>query len=127
MCRDYCSVTWAATLNIAGVSVESELRKAEKVFYLEHIREIPTDPSSTALPSPALEQVPIIQDLLVDVRTSVGVGTSKEVPPLASNTPSEDALTIRDVISQAKVAEKHKDGDSAKTIVTKEDTSLKKR
>ena len=127
MCRDYCSMTWAATLNIAGVPVESELRKAEKVFYLEHIREIPTDPSSTALPSPALEQVPSVQDLLVDVRTSAGVGTSKEVPPLASNTPSEDALTIRDVISQAKVAEKHKDGDSAKTIVTKEDTPLKKR
>ena len=127
MCRDYCSVTWAATLNIAGVPAESELRKAEKVFYLEHIREIPTDPSLTALPSPALEQVPSVQDLLVDVRTSAGVGTSKEVPPLASNTPSEDALTIRDVISQAKVAEKHKDGDSAKTIVTKEDPPLKKK
>ena len=127
MCRDYCFVTWAATLNIAGVPAESELRKAKKVFYLEHIREIPTDPSSTALPSPALEQVPSVQDLLVDVRTSAGVGTRKEVPPLASNTPSEDALTIRDVISQAKVAEKHKDGDSAKTIVTKEDPPLKKK
>ena len=53
-------MTWAATLNIAGVSAESELRKAEKVFYLEHIREIPTDPSSTALPSPTLEQVPSV-------------------------------------------------------------------
>ena len=127
MCRDYCSVTWAATLNIAGVPAESELRKAEKVFYPEHIREIPTDPSSTALPSPALEQVPSVQDLFVDVRTSARVGTSKEVPPLASNTPSEDALTIRDVISKAKVAEKHKDGDSAKTIVTKEDPPLKKK
>ena len=127
MCRDYCSVTWDATLNIAGVPAESELRKAKKVFYLEHIREIPTDPSSTALPSPALEQVPSVQDLLVDVRTSVGVGTSKEVPPLASNTPSEDALTIRDVISQAKVAEKPKDGDLAKTATTKEDPHPKKK
>ena len=51
----------------------------------------------------------------------------KEVPPLASDTPSEDVLTIKDVISQAKVAEKHKDGDSAKTVVTKEDPPLKKK
>ena len=72
----------------------------------------------TALPSPALKQVPNVQDLLVDVGTSAGVGTGKEVPPLASDTPFEDAMTIRDVISQAKVAEKHKDGDSAKIAVT---------
>ena len=58
VCRNYCSVTWAATLNIAGVPTESELMKAERVFYPEHIREIPTDPSSTAFPSPAFEQVP---------------------------------------------------------------------
>ena len=91
------------------------------MFYPEHIREIPTNPSSAVLPSPAFEQVPSIQDLFVDFGTFAGVGTGKEVPPLASDTLSEDALTIRDVISQAKVAKKHKDGDSAKTTVTKED------
>ena len=69
------------------------------VFYPEHIREIPTDHSSTALPSPALEQVSSVQGLPVDVGTSAGVGTGKEVTPLASDTPSKDALTIRDVIS----------------------------
>ena len=121
VCRDYCSVTWATALNNAGVLAESKLRKAERVFYLEHIREIPTDLSLAALPSPVLKQVPSIQDLPVDVGTSAGVSMGKEIPPLASDTPSEDALTIRDVISQAKVAEKHKDGDSAKTTVTKED------
>ena len=36
----------------------------------------------------------------------------KEGLPLASDVPSEDTLTIRDVISQAKVAEKPKDGDA---------------
>ena len=78
------------------------------------------------MPSPALKQVPNVQDLLVDIGTSAGVGTGKEVPPLASDTPFEDALTIRDVISQAKVAEKHKDGDLAKIAVTKEDPPRKK-
>ena len=99
MCRDYCFVTWATALNSAGVSTEFELRMAEMVFYLEHIREIPTDHSSAALPSAALEQVSSVQGLPVDVGTSAGVGTGKEVTPLASDTPSKDALTIRDVIS----------------------------
>ena len=49
----------------------------------------------------------------------------KEDLPLASDAPSEDTLTIRDVISQAKVAEKPKDGDAwSKTATTKEDTHL---
>ena len=52
MCRDYCTVTWNAAVNSAGVSADSELRKAENVYFPEHIREIPTDPSSAALPLP---------------------------------------------------------------------------
>ena len=102
--RDYCSVTWDAALTSARVPADSELRKAEKVFYPEHIREIPTDPSSATLPLPSLEQVPSAQDLPIGVGTSTGVGTGKEGLPPVSDAPSEDALTIRDVISQAKVA-----------------------
>ena len=45
----------------------------------------------------------------------------KEVPPLASDTPSEDVLTIKDVISQAKVVKKPRDEDLAKTTITKVD------
>ena len=45
----------------------------------------------------------------------------------ASDAPSEYALTIRDVISQAKVAEKPKDGDLAKTAITKKDPPPKKK
>ena len=121
VCRDYYTVTWDVALNSTGVPADSKLRKAEMVFYPEHIREIPTDPSSAALPSPTLEQVPNAQDFPIDVGTFVGVGTGKEGFPLASDAPSEDTLTIRDVISQAKVAEKPKDGDLAKTAITKED------
>ena len=67
------------------------------------------------------------QDLPIDVGTSAGVGTGKESLPSASDALSEDALTIRDVMSQAKVAEKPKDGDSAKIAVTKEDPPSKKK
>ena len=127
VCRDYYSMTWDTALNSAGVPTDSELRKAEKVFYPEHIREIPTNTSSAALPFSTFKQVPSAQDLPIDVGTFAGVDTGKEGLPPASDAPSEDALTIRDVISQAKVAEKPKDGDSAKIAVTKEDPPSKKK
>ena len=54
-CRDYCTVTWMEALNSARVSADSELRKAENVYFPEHIREVLADPSSTALPLPPLK------------------------------------------------------------------------
>ena len=58
VCRDYCTVTWNEAFNSVGVPADFELRRAEKVYFPEHIREIPTDPSSATLPLPSLEQVP---------------------------------------------------------------------
>ena len=128
MCKDYYTVTWNKALNSAGVPADSDLRRAEKVYFPKHIREIPTDPSSTTLPLPSPEQVPSAQDLTLDVGTSTGAGMGKEGLPPASDALSEDTLTIRDVISQAKVAEKPKDGDAQpKTAVTKEDPQSKKK
>ena len=47
---------------------------------------------------------------------------------LASDAQSEDTLTIRDVVSQVKVAEKPKDGNArSKTTTTKEDPQPKKK
>ena len=95
VCRDYNSMTWDTALNSAGVPTDSELRKAEKVFYPKHIREIPTNPSLAALPSFAFKQVPSAQDLPIDVGTFAGVDTGKEGLPPASDASSEDTLTIR--------------------------------
>ena len=99
LCRDYCTMTWNEALNNAGVSADSELRRAKIVYFPEPIREILTDPSSAALLLPVLEQVPSAQDFTVDVGTSTGAGIGKEGLPPASDAPSEDTLTIRDVIS----------------------------
>ena len=99
VCKDYCSVTWDATLNSVGVPANSELRRAERVFYLEHIKEIPTDPSLAALPLPSLKQVLNAQDFPIDVGTSTGVGTDEEGLPPTCDASSEDALTIRDVVA----------------------------
>ena len=52
----------------------------------------------------------------------------KEGLPPASDAQSKDTLTIRDVVSQAKVAKKSKDGDvRSKTATIKEDPQPKKK
>ena len=128
MCRDYCTVTWNEALNSVGVLIDFELRKAKNVYFPEHIREIPTDPSSTALPLPPLEQVPSTQDPTIDAGTSIKAGIGKEGLPPTNDAQFKDTLTIRDVISQAKVAEKPKDGDAwSKTATTKEDPQPKNK
>ena len=98
------------------------------MYFPEHIREIPANPSSTALPLPPLEQVPSTRDLTIDAKTSTGAGMGREGLPPASDAQPEDTLTIRDVVSQAKVAEKPKDRDArSKTATTKEDPQSKKK
>ena len=37
VCREYCAETWMKEPNSAGVPADSELRKVEKIFFLEHI------------------------------------------------------------------------------------------
>ena len=40
VCRDYCSISWAHALDVAGVPADSALRLPEKVFFPPGIREI---------------------------------------------------------------------------------------
>ena len=55
VCRDYYIETWMEALNNVGVPADFELRKAESIFFIEHIREAPADLPSTALPLPPPE------------------------------------------------------------------------
>ena len=56
MCRDYCTKSWAVALDQAGVPADSELRRAENIFFPKNIREIsnmvppPTQPPTTQAP-----------------------------------------------------------------------------
>ena len=62
-CRDYCAETYYQALDRARVPADSDLRRADKVYYLEDIREDPTAlPSPTALPLPPPEQPLTTQD-----------------------------------------------------------------
>ena len=104
--KDYCAETWAKVLNRAGVPPDSELRKAENIFFLEDIWEVPTTlPPSIADPLPPPEQLSTIQAPAADAEVSIGAKKGKEVQPPIKAKHSEDALTIRNVVSKAKDAE----------------------
>ena len=57
ICRDYCAETYYQTLDRVGVPTNFDLRRANKVYYPEDIREDPTTlPPPAALPLPPPEQ-----------------------------------------------------------------------
>ncbi|XP_030955072.1 uncharacterized protein LOC115977387 isoform X1 [Quercus lobata] len=100
VCRDYCTKTWVEALNWAGVLADFELRKAKSIFFPEDIQEALAElPPPTALPLPPPEQISSIQALSIDVEVSAGAGKGKKVLSSAKDTHSEDALTIKDVVS----------------------------
>ena len=97
VCRDYYTESW-------GVLADSKLRRIENIFFLEDIREIPnSDPPEKLVSAPTAVLDPVIPK---------GKGMDEEAQPSAKDKSSEDALTIRDVVSRAKDAEsKSKAGD----------------
>ena len=57
VCRDYCAKTYFQALDQAGIPANSDLRRADQVYYPEDIREDPTAlPPPAALPFPPPEQ-----------------------------------------------------------------------
>ena len=95
VCRDYCAETWAKALNRARVSIDSELRRAENVFFPEDIREVPTvSPPPVADPFPPPEQLPTIQAPTPNAKVLTEAGKGKDVQPPVKANQSEDALTI---------------------------------
>ena len=90
------------------------------MFFPEHIREVPTDlPPTTTLSLSPPEQVSSTQVLTANTEIPTGVvGKDKEVLPSAKDVPTEDSLTIKDMVSQAKVAESKSDVGDAKHKAT---------
>ena len=93
VCKDYCTESWEVAIDRAGVLVDSELRRAENIFFLEDIREIPdSDPSAKKL-LPAQAALPDTDVLRGRARVD------REAQPPTKDKPSEDSLMIRDVVS----------------------------
>ena len=74
VCRDYCAKTYYKALDWAGVPADSDLRRVDKVYYLEDIREDPTAlPPPATLPLPPPEQPFTTQDPSQGIEIPVGV------------------------------------------------------
>ena len=128
VCREYCVETYNQALDWAGIPTDSNLRRVDQVYYPEDFREntivaLPP-PATLLLPSP--EQSFSAQKPSQDTEVPVGAEKEKNGAVVASRTeekakekekekgkekaknktnanPSEDALTIRDMVSKAKV------------------------
>ena len=126
VCWDYYAETYYKALDRAGVPTDSDLRRADKVHYPEDIREDPTAlPPPAALPFPPPEQPLTTQDPSQGIEIPAGVQKEKmgdvgvsrpdeKAKGKADANPSEDALTIEDMVSKAKVAESKSKIDSKK-------------
>ena len=40
VCKDYCDISWGKALDVAGVPVDSDLRRPESIYYDPKIREL---------------------------------------------------------------------------------------
>ena len=134
VCRDYCAETYYQALDRAGVPTDFDLRRVDQVYYPEDIRE-----DTTALPPPATLPLPLPKQSLTTQEpsqgTEISAGAQKEkkgdvvasrpeekakekgkekAKSKVDANPSEDALTIRDMVSKAKAAESKSKIDSKK-------------
>ena len=128
--KDYCAETYYQALDRAGVPADSDLRRADQVYYPEDIREDPTTlPPPAALPLPPPEQplttqdpsqgIEILAGVQKEKKGDVGVSRPEEkakekAKSKANANPSEDALTIGDMVSKAKTTESKSKIDSKK-------------
>ena len=131
VCRDYYAETYYKALDRAGVLTDFDLRRANRVYYPEDIREGPTAlPPPVALPLPPPEEPLTTQNPSQGIEIPVGVqkekkgvvgvsqpnekAKSKGVQPPTNANPSEDALIIRDMVYKAKATESKSKIDSKK-------------
>ena len=128
--RDYCAKTYYKTHDRGGDLTDFDLRRADKVYYPEDIRQDPTAlPPPAALPLPPPEQPFITQDPSQGIEIPVGVQIEKmgdvgvsrpnkkakeEAKGKVDANPFEDILTIEDMVSKAKTVESKSKIDSKK-------------
>ena len=132
VCREYYAETYSQALNQARIPVDSDLRRTDQVYYPEDLRENPTPPPPpTSIPLLPPNEPLQIQKSSQDSELYIGVEKEKEQEKekekakekekdkkkeqnKANASPSEDALTIGDMVSKVKVAGSKSKIDSKK-------------
>ena len=85
VCRDYITMSWGVALDRAAVPADFDLRKAENIFFLEDIREIPDEVAS---------EEPLPTDSSIPEAGGTQQATQGKLP--------EDSLCISEIIAQVK-------------------------
>ena len=126
ICKEYCAETYNQALDRAGIPANSNLRRTNQVYYPEDLREnTTTPPPPAALPLPPPNEPLPAQKSSQDTEVPLGAEKEKNGAMVASRTEekakekrkekeqnkvdanpsnSEDALTIEDMVSKAKLA-----------------------
>ena len=131
VCKEYCAETYNQALDRAGILAESVLKRVDQVYYPEDLRENTTvPPPPAAVPLPLLEQSLTNQEPSQGAEVLARVEKEKKGVVVASRTkekvkekekekekrkekaknktdanPTEDALTIGDMVSKVKATE----------------------
>ena len=137
VCREYCTETYSQALDRAGILADSDLRRTDQVYYPEDLREdkTPPPPPATLPLLPPNEPLPAqksSQDSELPIRAEKEEQEKEkekvkekekakekekeknEEQNNADANPSEDALTIGDMVSKVKVAGSKSNIDSKK-------------
>ena len=137
VCKEYCAKTYNQAFDWARIPTDSDLRRVDQVYYPEDqvyypedLRENTTAPSPPAvLPFPPPEQSLTTQEPSQGAELPAGAEKKKKGEVMASRieekakekvknkadaNPSEDALTIGDMVSKAKTTESKSKIDSKK-------------
>ena len=89
VCKDYCDISWGKALDVAGVLVDSGLRRPESIYYDSEIRELSNPNSSHPEQAtqvselPKEDQVPLAP-LEVPKDSHQDAGKGKEIETLKS-------------------------------------------
>ena len=95
VCRDYCDISWGKALDVAGVPVDSNLRRPESIYYDPEIRELSGLDSShlgqatQVSVQPKADQVPLAP-LEVPKDFNQDTSKGKEVEPLKGKDKGQD-------------------------------------
>ena len=85
--RDYCDITWGKALDAAGISVDSNLRRPESIYYDSDIRKLPGSGSPPPEQPAQVSEAPIANqappapmEVPTDSCQDVGQGKKVEAP-----------------------------------------------
>ena len=95
VCRDYCDISWGKAIDVAGVPVDSDLRRPESIYYDPKIRELSGPDSShpgqasQVFVQPKADQVPLTP-LEVPKDSNQDAGKGKEIETLKGKDKGQD-------------------------------------